>query len=276
MNNGRASPCQGSRLRAFTLIELLVVIAIISMLTAILVTGLRQARQAAKRLVCQTDLRTLAAAWTEYLDDNDGYFLQGVNMNVPYGGQQGKGSAAFGAIVNAFEDPEDRTEPVSKPLNMYVDLPDICWEGAEVFHCPTDNGSRTVQPSYFEFVGTSYQTNPMLIGQDRLWYPSSDPCAEVRKEVNDLLRMLNRVRVCNPSKLVLMGDYGWAAAWTPWAQDRAEWHAKRSTHNIAFLDGHVEFLRIRKGVHVTPQYSVIPFKGLQSAAVECQEETEAG
>ena len=46
--------------------------------------------------------------------------------------------------------------------------------------------------------------------------------------------------------------------------------------NLAFMDGHVAFVRILKGLHVTPHYNVIPFKSLHGAAVECQEEKEAG
>lgn len=258
---GAASVRNRPRLRAFTLIELLVVIAIISMLTAILVTGLRQARHTAKRLVCQANLRSLAAAWTEYLDDSDGYFLQGINMNLNYGGKQG--------AITPFQ--------TSKPLNQYVNLPDVVFEGAEVFQCPMDGGSREVQPSYFDYVGTSYETNPMLIGPDRMWAgPSSDPCAEVRRDVNDQLRMMNRVRVAAPSKVLLIGDQGWVASWTPWSTEDIDWHGQRFTHNIAFLDGHVEFVRIRRGLHITPRYNVIPFRGLQGAAVECQVEEPVG
>jgi prepilin-type N-terminal cleavage/methylation domain-containing protein len=265
---GRRSPQE----RAFTLIELLVVIAILSMLIAILIPSLQAARMAAKRMTCQANLRTIAGGWIEYLDDHDGYFLQGVNTNMNYGGQQGKGSSHFGSVVSDPGSPERKTDPVPKPLNMYVGLPDVAFGGAEVFQCPVDGGSRTVQPSYFEYYGTSYQMNPMLVGQDRLWYPSSDPCADVRKEINGQLRMVNRVRVHNPGKVILMGDYGWVATWVPWSDDRIEWHGEADAHNIAFLDTHVEFVRIRKGLHVTQQYSVIPFKDLAAAATGCQEE----
>jgi prepilin-type N-terminal cleavage/methylation domain-containing protein len=256
-----AAARRGRCTRGFTLIELLVVIAILSMLIAILIPGLNQARHVSKRVACQSNLRNLANAWIEYLDVHDGYFLQGINTNVNYGGQQG--------AIPTFQIP--------KPLNMYVDLPDVAFEGAEVFQCPVDSGSRSVQPSYFEYVGTSYETNPMLIGPDRMWAgPRSDPCAEVRRSINNRLRMMNRVRVFNPAKVLLMGDQGWVASWTPWNKDHVEWHAKALSHNVAFLDTHVEFVRVRKGLHVTPDYHVIPFKGLVTAAAECQEEGVLG
>ncbi len=60
--------------KAFTLIELLVVVAIIALLVAILVPSLQQAREAAKNVVCQSNLRQVGIATAVYIDDNDGSF----------------------------------------------------------------------------------------------------------------------------------------------------------------------------------------------------------
>ncbi|MFG0326615.1 MAG: type II secretion system protein [Phycisphaerales bacterium JB037] len=62
------------RRAGFTLIELLVVIAIIAILIGILLPALRQAREAARSLVCQTRVRDLALAQTNYMLANDGYY----------------------------------------------------------------------------------------------------------------------------------------------------------------------------------------------------------
>ncbi len=242
------------RASGFTLIELLVVIAIISVLLALMVNGLTQARRVSQRLACLSNLRQLAIAWTDYLDANDGYFLKGINMNTNYGGKQGS--------LRPFQK--------SKPLNMYVRLPDVVFEGAEVFKCPSDRGSRRVQPSYYDYMGTSYQMNPMLVGQSQVYVPSTDPCAELRGRINKQLRMVNRSRAGNPSKLLLMGDYGWVAEWVAWSDDRIEWHFKEATHSVAFLDGHADFVRIEKGLHVTQNYNLYPFKGLETELLACQ------
>jgi prepilin-type N-terminal cleavage/methylation domain-containing protein len=253
----------------FTLIEVLVVIAILSMLVAILIPGLNAARQAAKRVSCQSNLRSIANAWTGYLDDHDDYLLQGINTNVNYGGKQGKCAPVFGSICFTQCPPAEKTPTLPKPLNAYLSLPGVIFEGAEVFQCPADKGSRDVQPSYFECIGTSYQTNNMLIGQDQIWFPPNARCADVLEYVNEHLRTMNRTRVFNPAKVILMGDYGWWATYVSWDDSRIEWHGVPDSHNVAFMDTRVEFLRIRKGMHVTPQYSVIPLKGPANAAVEC-------
>jgi len=62
MENGR---------RAFTLIELLVVIAIIAVLAAILFPVFAQAREAARRTSCLSNMRQLGMGLDMYIQDND-------------------------------------------------------------------------------------------------------------------------------------------------------------------------------------------------------------
>jgi len=61
-------------LKSFTLIELLVVIAIISILAALLLPAIKNAREPAKSVVCVNNLRTLALACHLYANDHDDFF----------------------------------------------------------------------------------------------------------------------------------------------------------------------------------------------------------
>lgn len=236
----------------FTLIELLVVIAIIALLLAIMLPALSRARAMSIRVVCKNNLRELGLAWQMYTDDNDGKFYQGVNANIFYGG------------ANGFMMPG-----VRKPLNRYLSLPEIPDENTKgkVFKCPADDGSLTLP--FYDSVGTSYQTNILLIGADKA---GSLGDADLTDGVNARLPGVKLTSVAGAAKLVLIGDYTWGSQWMPAYQPGVAWHHKCCYYNVAFLDGHVEFLKIRKGLFVTEEYNVLPFKDLYELALEVQEE----
>ncbi len=63
-----------SRPKGFTLIELLVVVSIIALLVAILVPALSEATEAAKSVVCLSNMRQIHLAFTFYREDNNDTF----------------------------------------------------------------------------------------------------------------------------------------------------------------------------------------------------------
>lgn len=239
--------------RGFTLIELLVVIAIIALLSGILLPVLHRARIIANRISCRSNLRQITLAWQVYLDDNDGCFYQGLNANHDFGGWKGKGGYAL-----------------TRPLNPYLKLPpEIETENAaKVFRCPADAGgifNRPPQQLAYHYFGNSYQTNILLVGPNRVGVPSGSG-AEFYKELNKRLKDPCRVSISDHSRLVLVGDNNWVTQWDPTIAHATDWHGRTDYYNVAFLDGHVDFIKIYKGLFVAPEYRVLPFAELDKLA----------
>jgi prepilin-type N-terminal cleavage/methylation domain-containing protein/prepilin-type processing-associated H-X9-DG protein len=261
-------------LTGFTLIELLVVIFVIAVLMALLVPVLRKAREVTRRTVCQSNLRQIAVAWNAYLDDNEGAFYQGLSANLLYGGWQGT------FVI--------RGDP-NRPLNSYFSLPLIeeHENDAKIFCCPADRGGfpgRMMYEKVYHACGTSYNTNLFLIGPGGFptfnqFYPPALITPEVTllgQKINERVMDVTVDDVANPSRLLLIGDYSWFNQWKPRPHPRAEWkelaewHDRVDCHNLAFLDGHVGFLNIRKGVWITSEYCVLPFRELFDLAYKVQ------
>jgi len=254
---------QGHKLiSGFTLIELLVVVAIISLLMAILLPALHKARTITKRITCKSNLRQVVWAWYMYLDDNDGFFYRGINHNYDFGGWKGIGTSAL-----------------HRPLNRYFDLPlEIKTEkGAEIFKCPADEGGMDYGPTAYIRFGNSYQTNIMLIGPDQLPVGGyvTEPWKTINQQINKHLKNLNRDSILEPARLLLVGDRNWLTQWDPLIAHvpfGKSWHGKLHYHNLAFFDGHVDLVKIQKGLYVTSKYRLQPFKKLDSLVCQLQEE----
>jgi prepilin-type processing-associated H-X9-DG protein len=142
-------------------------------------------------------------------------------------------------------------------------------------------GTALVRPSSLWWYGTSYYPNHLLIGQNRVAVPISDPCETAMRlwtRVNQRIKTLTRSAVKDPSRLILIGDFTWLDNWDTSdpsvLDDFPFWHQVRSMHNLAFMDGHVQSTRIRKGIHADAQYTLIPFSGLRREIEACGCQTE--
>lgn len=235
---------------AFSLIEVLVVVATLSLLMAILLPSLSRARTNSRHVVCQSNLHQISLAWDLYLHDNRDHYLQVTTVSGPelnYGGRQGSSK-------------EFRKK---KRLNPYTGLRPIATTGAEQFRCPLDVGSAFAQPTCFAAYGTSYSLNVALTGN--LVASPKDPYRDLIVAAGKQCVGLRRGSVDSPAKVILNGDYGWKNAWDDGVSDVVDWHPRAGWHNIAFVDGHVAYAWIRKGVHTTGDYTVIPFGPIQRA-----------
>ena len=125
--------------RGFTLIELLVVIAIIAILAAILFPVFSQAKEAAKKTSCLSNIKQIGTAFALYEGDNDDYTTNAV------WGPTGVGVAGGWMYFDTFP-ATDLTHPGSyKPqkgsLYPYV-------KSSSPFVCPSDTVGRSSGNSY--------------------------------------------------------------------------------------------------------------------------------
>ncbi len=113
----------------------------------------------------------------------------------------------------------------------------------------------------------------MLIGPTQIGIPR-DRHMQLHIEINKRLKNLNVSRVSKSSHLLLVGDNNWLTEWEYNKPHGTDADDKLRHYNMAFLDGHVGFIKIRKGLYVAQEYNVLPFEHLYKLAREVQEEVE--
>lgn len=192
MNSTRRTRCGRD---AFTLLELLVVISIVALLAAVLTPGLRAAREQAKRVVCQSNMRQVNTALITYVNEYDSYpvlfRVHPANCNAvswatwSFGGWTGRD---FETYCNGSAEGTFCYQTWQRPLSVYMMEPHAIppdAKGADgvfgsnddvrtempAFQCPSDTYStqwrwRTRNPSAivrgmsaYDQCGSSYQMN---------------------------------------------------------------------------------------------------------------------
>ena len=138
--------------RAFTLIELLVVIAIIAILAGILFPVFAQAKRAAKKTVCISNLKQAGGAIALYMGDSDDVFPAALDASDKYASDIWSSNPEWKARIEKMPMLQDALLPYMK--------------SKETFHCPSDVGAEVLdnhfpQPiqagsSMFQAFGSSY------------------------------------------------------------------------------------------------------------------------
>ena len=124
--------------QAFTLIELLIVIAIIAILAAILFPTFAKVRENARRAACQSNLKQLALAFTQYTQDNDERMPGATDGGN--GGAGVSGGWMFFKTFNGTPAP-GAFDPAQGSLYPYV-------KSRAVYVCPDDSPGQSAGDSY--------------------------------------------------------------------------------------------------------------------------------
>jgi prepilin-type processing-associated H-X9-DG protein/prepilin-type N-terminal cleavage/methylation domain-containing protein len=236
----------GRRGAAFTLIELLVVIAVIVILAGLLLPTLSRAKDSARSINCESNLKQLQLCWHLYADDYAGVF-------VPNDWIDTIGTDTNGNVVNQFNTqtswcPGDaRTDTDTSNIKQGLLFPYNT--STAIYHCPSDvstivdgNGNLLSQ-----LRNRSYNMSQSVNGYPFLIDPSVgvpvdalQPCYAKFSDITNPPPAQLFVFIDENEVTLEDGQFGYPSQGmgTEW------WDMPSNRHNqganLSFVDGHVE------------------------------------
>lgn len=221
--------------RGFTLIELLVVISIIALLVAILMPALNKAKQAALKVTCLANIKSLSQAWLIYATENEDQIVSG---QVGHGSYPIKDNDwVHPAIISsnpeyrADMDSYDREAEGLKQgaLYKYLETPDV-------FNCPSDKTWRDYVGKTIGQQQSPFRSYAMSDAMNGGWVG------------NYQYKKMTEIKTPSEKLVFLEEEEKNGANWGSWILSAPSqfrwwdpisiWHG-RST-NIGFADGHSE------------------------------------
>ncbi len=234
-----------SRSKSFTLIELLVVVAIIAVLVAILLPTLKAARETAKRTMCLTRTRQMAAGYVMFALDSRGFI---------YGGTHHSG---LGFFCNGYNDTQESVHPqlASGLARLYKGR---YLRDHKVFYCPSFDpaygeqyGSSQAFPGIYAAAGLIYCSYESRLG-DPYWGRWISPASfrfniETNKQFNQQTQSWYAGNVPEGGPFALVADrYTGNFPWSPHPLSGGDplSMSRNAGWNVGYSDGHAKFVQI--------------------------------
>ncbi|MBI3911837.1 MAG: DUF1559 domain-containing protein [Armatimonadetes bacterium] len=209
------------RQHGFTIIEILVVIAVLAILAAMLFPVLVQAREAARRSVCQSNLRQIGMAFTQYVSDFDGAYPSTGNYNL-WQGRYWRWSLqpylAYGRWRN--------TNSPNPDFGALGSDRNVLW-------CPSDYTAEQVwEHTSYAYARCFYQAPEQIARMTGRLSAFTDPAPPV---------VQREAALAFPSQKVLVAE--WLSNHE--APKNASWWSWEGGRNHLFADGHIRYLKAR-------------------------------